>query len=100
LEFEFGLGAPDKRAAVVGSFLPKVPEAWRDRNGASVTFYPFLVVVERYGRERATWLPYWHVIEHEGRRQTKYGQWAPFMDRHLFEDLVAQAVRAGMLSVP
>jgi hypothetical protein len=63
-----------------------------------VTFYPFLVVLQRHGREHAAWLPYWHTIEKHGRKPTqKYGQWAPFMDFGLFADLLTQARAKGYL---
>jgi hypothetical protein len=28
----------------------------------------------------------------------KYGQWAPFMDAHLFDDMLAQARAAGFVA--
>jgi hypothetical protein len=68
-----------------------------DQQGRRVTFWPFLVFTQRDGRERAVWLPYWHTIEDGGTRISRYGQWAPFMDGHLFTNLLDQARAAGYL---
>ena len=96
LNFEFGLNASEKDQVVLGAFLPRERETWNDGD-SKVTFYPFLVVTHRIGRDRAAWLPYWHTVENGPRSKTKYGQWAPAMDMHLFVDLVDQAREAGLL---
>ena len=101
LQFNFQLGAPDTEFVIAGVFHPRKPQTWLwpDGGGAKVTFYPFLVVLNRKNRERATWLPYWHLIERTGKKpREKYGQWGPLMDSHLFDDLLAQARTAGLLS--
>jgi hypothetical protein len=64
-----------------------------------VTFYPFLVVTERKGRDQAVWLPYWHVVGDGEENRKKYGQWAPFMDMKLFRDLLAQPRDEGYLNL-
>jgi len=98
LGFGFGLNTPDPESTVRDCFIPRQLESWRDEDGSKVTFYPFLVIVQRHGREQAAWLPYWHTIEKHGRKPAqKYGQWAPFMDLDLFEDLLAQARAKGYL---
>ena len=92
LSFDLALGVQDKNAEVLASYYPDRPEAWSDESsGRTVTFYPFLVVTEREGRDQAVWLPYWHVVQTGEKENLKYGQWAPFMDMELFEDLLAQA---------
>jgi len=60
LSFDFALGMQDKNAEVLASFYPHQPEDWR---GGTVTFYPFLTVTKREGRDKAVWLPYWHVTQ-------------------------------------
>ena len=95
LKFPFGLNAADSECTVQDCFIPRQLESWKERDGSNVTFYPFLVIVQRRGRELATWLPYWHVVERGPRPMTKYGQWAPFMDFHLFADLLSQARAKG-----
>jgi len=78
------------------SFLPKPPPQWQDGD-RDVIFYPFLVILERDGTERAAWLPYFHVVRSGKKTVRKYGQWAPFMSIGLFEDLLRQAHEAGYL---
>jgi hypothetical protein len=95
LSFDFALGVQDKNAEVLASFYPHQPEDWR---GGTVTFYPFLIVTKREGRDKAVWLPYWHVTQDGEKKTIKYGQWAPFMDMELFEDLLSQARSAGYLN--
>jgi hypothetical protein len=101
LGFEFGLDAADKESVIERVFRPRDLERWPSTDGSTVSFYPFLVVLNRKNRERAVWLPYWHLLERPGwkRPKEKYGQWAPFMDRHLFEDLLSQARDAGLLDI-
>ena len=99
LSFDFALDVPDKNAEVLASFLPDLlKDPWPDSHRRTVTFYPFLVVAKREGRDQAAWLPYWHVIQDGERKSRKYGQWAPFMDMKLFEGLLTQARNAGFLN--
>jgi hypothetical protein len=95
LKFEFGLGARDSECTVLASFIPQKLESWSQPDGTAITFYPFLVILQRHGRKLAAWLPYWHVIDGDGKRTRKYGQWAPFMDFELFADLLNQARQSG-----
>ena len=97
LRFAFGLGAGHPDCTVLKCFVPRRPEKWKDLGGHAVTFYPFLVILKRHPRKRAVWLPYWHIVGGKRRRITKYGQWAPFMDEHLFADLLRQARENGYL---
>jgi len=100
LSFDFALGVQDKNAKVLASFYPDPPEDWCLVSGRrTVTFYPFLVVTEREGRDQAVWLPYWHVVQTGEKENLKYGQWAPFMDMELFKDLLSQARNADYLNV-
>jgi len=94
LSFDLALCVQDKDAKVLASFYPHQLEEW-PCEGRTVTFYPFLIVTEREGRDRAVWLPYWHVVRDGGKDNPKYGQWAPFMDMELFEDLLSQARNDG-----
>jgi len=93
LVFPFSLGVGRTECKVLAVFLPRKLETWLDKDRKKVTFFPFLVIVKREGRKEACWLPYWHLK----RGKRKYGQWAPFMDKPLFEDLLSQAHRAGYL---
>jgi len=95
LSFDFALGMQDKNAEVLASFYPHQPEDWR---GGTVTFYPFLIITKREGRDKAVWLPYWHVTQDGEKENLKYGQWAPFMDMEFFEDLLSQTRSAGYLN--
>lgn len=95
LKFAFGLNAPDSDCTVQECFVPTEPQSWKDAGGNTVTFYPFLVLVHRHGRKIAAWLPYWHLVEYGRKTKMKYGQWAPFMDEHLFIDLITQAREKG-----
>jgi len=96
--FSFGLEAGRPDCKVLDAFLPENPVSWRQQDMREVTFYPFLVVLQRSDDEgRCFWLPYWHLVEGIGTVKRKYGQWAPFMDASLFESLVAQARAKGHL---
>jgi hypothetical protein len=97
LSFDVALCVQDKKAKVLASFYPHRPEEW-PCEGRKVTFYPFLVVAKREGRDQALWFPYWHVVCDGEKVDLKYGQWAPFMDIELFEDLLSQARNAGYLN--
>jgi hypothetical protein len=98
LKFDFGLNAADSECTVRDCFVPRQLESWNETDESKVTFYPFLVIVQRHGRELAAWLPYWHVVERGKKPAKKYGQWAPFMDLHLFADLLDQARARGYTS--
>lgn len=94
LRFKLALGVKHPVMTVRACFVPKNPETWRyEKKGVDVVFYPFLVVGKRHGRDDAVWMPYWHRI---GGR-LKPGQFAPFMDQPLFDDLLKQARRRGYL---
>jgi hypothetical protein len=73
LSFDFALGVQDKNAEVLASFYPHPPEPWTD-SGRTLTFYPFLIVTKREGRDQAVWLPYWHVVRVGDKENLKYGQ--------------------------
>jgi hypothetical protein len=98
LTYAFALGVTKRDALALAAFLPADPPKWDDQ-GRVVTFYPFLVVVERAPSERAAWLPYFHVVRDPTTQKvvSKYGQWAPFLGLALFEDLLVQARKAGYL---
>lgn len=95
LGFPFGLNVGFTRCPIVDCFSPTTPQGWKDEDQHPVEFFPFLVILKRNGGEPAVWLPYWHVVHKPGGRATKYGQWAPFMDAHLMQDLLAQARAKG-----
>ena len=98
LTFSFGLNAPFPECTVRDCFSPRKPQSWTETDGSLVTFYPFLVVLNRHGKDLAAWLPYWHVVARANGPQYKYGQWAPFMDARLFQDLLQQAQSKGYFS--
>jgi hypothetical protein len=94
--FDFGLQAGRADCKVLAAFLPRAPDVWQQKDERWVTFYPFLVVMERTDNQaRAFWLPYWHAVEGTTTREIKYGQWAPFLNKPLFEDLIAQVREGG-----
>ena len=97
LEFPFGLEAEHHRGRVLRAFLPNPIVEWVQDDGSKVRFYPFLVIVQSLKRGHlSVWLPYWHVVTApSGSRQTKYGQWAPFMDADSYASLSTQARAAG-----
>lgn len=96
LVFDFGLEVGNAACRVLHAFLPRDLARWQTDDGKLVTFFPFLVVMERTDKEgQSFWLPYWHTIEGTGTIARKYGQWAPFMDGALFRSLVAQAREVG-----
>ena len=94
LKFPFGLGASHNESTVLDVFAPQHRESWK-HGKATTEFWPFLVVLRRHERSKAIWFPYWHLDKEGGKTKTKYGQWAPFMDSHLFEDLLRQARERG-----
>jgi len=94
LVFKFGLDAGGADCKVLDVFLPadKDLDAWKREDGKWVTFFPFLVVMEYTDkRGQAFWLSYWHTVEGDASKQTKYGQWAPFLNGYLLKSLLAQA---------
>jgi hypothetical protein len=92
LTLDFQLGAGDSDFKVVSACLPDHLDSWLGQEEEEVTFYPFLVVLQRVGDNRQfCWMPYWHVTGKEAR----YGQHAICLDQGQFENLVEHA-RAKM----
>ncbi|HEV2395782.1 MAG TPA: hypothetical protein VGS27_02415 [Candidatus Sulfotelmatobacter sp.] len=88
LTLDFQLGAGDSDFRVVSAFLPEKLESWLGQEEEEVTFYPFLVVLQRVGdNKQFCWMPYWHVTGKEAR----YGQHAICLDQSQFESLISQA---------
>ena len=83
LDFQLGIG--DGEFKVVSAYLPDKLESWLGEEEEEVTFYPFLVVLQRAvdGKEFC-WMPYWHVTGKEAR----YGQHAICLDQTQFESLI------------
>jgi hypothetical protein len=98
LKFDLALGAKGKDAVGLASFFPSSVQ-WENA-GHQVDFYPFLVILKRSNGKHAVWLPYFHRDRDPKKSKPviKYGQWAPFMELQLFEDLLGQARQAGLLS--
>jgi len=90
LELDFQLGTGDSEFKVVSAFLPEKLESWLGEEEEEVTFYPFLVVLQRRDGSRVCWLPYWHVTGKEAR----YGQHAVCLDHGQLDDLIRQAKQA------
>ncbi len=85
---DFQLGAGDGDFKVVSAFLPDKLDSWLGEEEEEVTFYPFLVMLQRAGDSKQfCWMPYWHVTGKEAR----YGQHALCLDQSQFESLKAQA---------
>lgn len=85
---DFQLGCGDEEFKIVSAFLPEKLDSWLGEEEQEVTFYPFLVVIERAGdAKQFCWMPYWHVTGKEAR----YGQHAMCVDRTQFESLISQA---------
>lgn len=99
ITFPFALNAEHNTFIVRHAYSPNKPESWKDDSGCTVIFYPFLVVGDRPGRSSAIWLPYWHLHQTPKNLKRKYGQWAPFMDTRLFDDLLAQAHKDHVLKI-
>ncbi|MCQ9205845.1 MAG: hypothetical protein NG737_06005 [Omnitrophica bacterium] len=95
LKFDFGLGATNSECTALDCFTPGKIQQWRDEKNSKVCFYPFLVILKRHGKANAIWLPYWHLVTKGKKFIKKYGQWAPFMDSYLFQDLLQQAKKKG-----
>lgn len=90
LTLDFQLGAGDSEFKVIAAVLPGKLESWLGQEEEEVTFYPFLVILQRLGdHKQFCWMPYWHVTGKEAR----YGQHAVCLDQSQFESLIEQ-VRA------
>ena len=98
LDFSFATdGSTSRRCKVINAFVPSARPKWK-QGKETVEFFPFLVFLEQEEPyDRGVWLPYWHVKGPKGCTRPVYGQWAPFMDLDLYNDLVAQARAAGCL---
>jgi len=84
---DFQLGTGDRDFKVVSAFLPDKLESWLGEEEEEVTFYPFVVVLERAGDgKQFCWMPYWHVTGKEAR----YGQHAVCLDQTQFDSLIEQ----------
>lgn len=84
---DFQLGAGDGEFKVVSASLPDKVESWLGQEEEEVTFYPFLVVLQRAGDgKQFCWLPYWHVTGKDAR----YGQHAVCLEYAQFQDLIEQ----------
>lgn len=90
LELDFDLGTPHNRFSVRHCFYHE--ESWTDKRGRTITFHPFLVVLEMEGRGLATWFPFWHTV---GGKKPRFGQWAPCMDMTHFQLLLKKAKEKG-----
>lgn len=87
LTLDFQLGAGDSDYKVASAFLPEKLESWLGEGEEEVTFYPFLVILQRCGDHKPFfWMPYWHVTGKEAR----YGQHAVCLEQSQFESLSAQ----------
>lgn len=87
LTLDFQLGGGDGDFKVVSAHLPDKLESWLGEDEEEVTFYPFLVVLERSGDNKPfCWMPYWHVTGKEAR----YGQHALCLDQIQLESLIGQ----------
>jgi hypothetical protein len=85
---DFQLGCGDEEFKIISALLPEKLDSWLGDEAQEVTFYPFLVIIERTGDgKQFCWMPYWHVTGKEAR----YGQHAMCVDRAQFESLIAQA---------
>lgn len=89
LTLDFQLGTGDSDFKVVSALLPEKLESWLGLEEEEVTFYPFLVTLERVGDgKQFCWMPYWHVTGNEAR----YGQHAVCLEASQFQDLIGQAL--------
>ena len=87
LTLDFQLGAGDSDFRVVSASLPDRLDSWLGQEEEEVTFYPFLVVLERAGDHRQfCWMPYWHV----SGREARYGQHAICLEHSQFESLISK----------
>lgn len=83
---DFQLGNGDSDFTVISALLPDKLESWLGEESEEVTFYPFLVVLQRADGKQFCWMPYWHVTGKEAR----YGQHAICLDQAQFESLTRQ----------
>jgi hypothetical protein len=84
---DFQLGAGDGEFKVVSASLPDKVESWLGQEEEEVTFYPFLVVLQRVGDgKQFCWLPYWHVTG----KDAHYGQHAVCLEYAQFQNLIEQ----------
>lgn len=84
---DFQLGAGDGEFKVVSASLPDKVESWLGQEEEEVTFYPFLVVLQRAGDgKQFCWLPYWHVTG----KDAHYGQHAVCLEYAQFQNLIEQ----------
>ncbi|HTS09087.1 MAG TPA: hypothetical protein VMP68_26210 [Candidatus Eisenbacteria bacterium] len=89
LTLDFQLGAGDSDFKVVSATLPDQLDSWLGQEEEEVTFYPFLIVLERAGdKKQFCWMPYWHVTGKDAR----YGQHAVCLEHAQFENLVAKLI--------
>ena len=96
LEFSFAFGASGGNVDVLKAFVPEKINIWHDPGGNRVEYYPFLVILRSIPEDKISfWLPYWHLHNYDGKTKKKYGQWAPLMDKELFESLLLQAKNSG-----
>ena len=87
LTLDFQLGVGDGEFKVVSACLPDKLESWLGAEEEEVTFYPFLVQLQRAGdAKQFYWMPYWHVTG----KEAKYGQHAICLDRAQFKSLIGQ----------
>lgn len=87
LTLDFQLGAGDSDFRVISASLPERLESWLGEEEEEVTFYPFLVVLERStDNKHFCWMPYWHVTGKDAR----YGQHAICLEQNQFESLIEQ----------
>lgn len=87
ITLDFPLGEGESDFKVVSAFLPDKLESWLGEEEEEVTFYPFLVVLQRAGdRKQFCWMPYWHVTG----KEAKFGQHALCLDHRQFESLIGQ----------
>jgi hypothetical protein len=88
LTLDFQLGAGDSDFKVVSAFLPDKLESWLGAEEEEVTFYPFLVTLQRAGDSKQfCWMPYWHVTGNEAR----YGQHSSCLEQAQFASLIEQS---------
>ena len=98
LIFPLGLGAGTPECKVLDVFTECVD--WQQADGKTVTFRPFLVVMEQVdNQDLIFWLPYWHFIDGDGAPERKYGQWAPWMNAKVFGSLLEQARTKGYIAM-
>lgn len=87
LTLDFQLGAGDSDFKVISASLPDRLDSWLGQEEEEVTFYPFLVQLERAcDHAEFCWMPYWHVTGKEAR----YGQHAICLDHSQFENLISK----------